>query len=84
MNAFAGECVQIRGQRRRQRLALSGAHLGDLAGMQHHAADQLHVKVAHRQGALGRFAHDRKRFGQQIVERFAVGKALSKLAGLRF
>ncbi len=83
MHPLAGERIQIRGQRRGERLALPGAHLGNLAGMQHHAAHKLHVKVPHRQGAFGSLPHDRKRFGQQIIERLTVRHALAKLARLR-
>jgi len=39
MHAFAGECVEIAGERRDKRLAFTGAHLRDRAFMQHHAAD---------------------------------------------
>jgi len=40
--------------------------------MQHHAADQLHIEVAHAQHALARFAHHRKGFGQQLIEQGAL------------
>jgi hypothetical protein len=52
--------------------------------MQHHAPDQLYVKVPHHQSALSRFTHDSKRLGQQVVKRLSVGEPLSKLTGLRF
>jgi hypothetical protein len=52
VHALAGQRVQVGGQRRDQRLALAGLHLGDLAVVQHHAAEQLHVEVAHAQRAL--------------------------------
>jgi hypothetical protein len=41
--------------------------------MQDHAADQLHVEMAHAEFALAGFADDGKGFGQQVVERFAIG-----------
>ena len=41
------------------------------AAVQHHAADELHVEVPHVEDAPAGFAHDRERFGQQRVERFA-------------
>ena len=47
VNALAFERVEIGGQRGDERLAFAGLHLGDLAVVQHHAADQLHVVVAH-------------------------------------
>ena len=66
----AGERIEVRGQRRHQRLAFAGAHLGDLAVVQRDAADQLHVEVAHVERALAGFAHHGERFGQQLLERF--------------
>ena len=47
-----------------------------MPAVQHHAADELHVEVAHAERALGGLAHDRERLGQQVVERLAVGEAL--------
>jgi hypothetical protein len=44
--------------------------------VQGHAADQLHVEVAHAQGAAPRLAGHGKRLGQQAVEGLAVGQAL--------
>ena len=43
-------------ERAGQRLALAGAHLGDGAAVQHHAADQLDVEMALAEGALGGLA----------------------------
>jgi hypothetical protein len=43
---FAGKRVQIDRQGGDERLAFAGLHLGDLALMQHHAADQLNVEMA--------------------------------------
>ena len=51
-------------QGRHQRLALAGAHLGDLAVVERHAADQLDVEVAHLQRALARLAHRGEGLGQ--------------------
>ena len=47
VDALAGERVEHDGERARQRLALAGAHLGDGAAVEHHAADHLDVEVAH-------------------------------------
>jgi hypothetical protein len=83
VHALAGERVEIGRERGDQRLALAGLHLGDLAVVEHHAADQLHVEVAHAQRALGSLAHHRERLGQQLVEaRAALGVALLQLLGL--
>ena len=64
-----GQSVQVAGQRGHQRLALAGLHLGDLALVQHHAADQLHVEVAHLHRAPARLAHHRKGLGKNLVQR---------------
>ena len=76
MHAFAGERVQIDGQGGDERLAFAGLHLGDVAVVQHHAADQLHVEMALAERALGRLAHDREGFGQEVFERLALGQPL--------
>ena len=57
VHALAGKRVEIDRQRRHQRLAFTGPHLGDGALVQHHAADELHVEMALAEGALGRLAH---------------------------
>ena len=75
--------LRYAGQRGDQRLALAGAHFGDLAVVQRHAADQLHVEVAHLQRPLAGLADDGERLGQERVERLAVGDALLELGGLR-
>ena len=82
VHAGAGDGVQIAGERGDERLALAGLHLGDLAGVQRHAADELDVEVAHAERADTRLAHGGERLGQQVVERLAVGKALAEHLGL--
>ena len=82
VNALAFERVEIGGQRGDERLAFAGLHLGDRAAVQHHAADQLHVVVPHVQHAAAGFADDGERFGQEVVERLAVGEARAELGGL--
>ena len=71
VHAAAAERVQHDGERRGQRLALAGLHLGDRAVVQHHPADQLHVEVAHAHRALAGLAHEREALEQQLVERLA-------------
>ncbi|MFM2068032.1 MAG: hypothetical protein RLZZ584_2941 [Pseudomonadota bacterium] len=78
MHALARQRVQEDGQRGHERLAFAGAHLGDLAVVQHHAADQLHVEVAHLQGALAALAHDGKGFGEDVIQCDALGNALAQ------
>ena len=68
VHAPAGQRIQIDRQRGGQRLALTGAHLGDLAGIQHHGAQHLHVEVTHAQDALRALATDCKGLGQDGVQ----------------
>ena len=79
MHAFALERVEIDRERRDQRLAFAGAHLGDAALVQHHAADQLHVEMALAERALRRLAHRGEGGHEQIVERLAGGELLAEL-----
>ncbi len=73
MHAMAGQCIQIAGQRGHQRLAFAGPHFGNLALMQHHAANQLHVKVAHAQHSPAGLAHHGKGLRQQRIQRRLLG-----------
>ena len=47
VDALADQRVQIHGQRRHQRFAFARFHFGNLAFVQTHAADQLHVEMTH-------------------------------------
>ena len=82
MDALAVERVEIDRERRDQRLALAGAHLGDLAAVEDDAADHLHVVMALAEHALGRLAHRGEGLGQQVVERLALGEPLAEQYGL--
>jgi hypothetical protein len=68
VNAATSEGVEHDGGGCRQRLALAGAHLGDGAVVEHHAADQLHVEVPHAHRPARRLAHEGEGLGQQIVQ----------------
>jgi len=83
VHALALEGVQVGGQRRDERLPLAGLHLGDLAAVQHDAADELDVEVAHVQRAARRLAHDGEGLRQQIVERLAARHTLAEARRLR-
>ncbi len=82
MDALALERVEIDRERRDQRLAFAGLHLGDLAAMKRDAADQLDVIMALAERSDRRLAHGRERFGKQIVELLAVRQPLPELLGL--
>ena len=82
VHALAGDGVEIAGQRGNEGLAFTGLHLGDVALVQRHGANELNVKVAHAHGALGGLTHGGEGFGEHVVERLAVGVALAELIGL--
>ena len=81
VDALAGERVEIDGQRGDERLAFARLHLGDLALVQNHAADELHVEMALAEGALGGFAHGGEGGDEQIVDRGAFGKLPPEVLG---
>ena len=74
--------VEIGRQGRDQSLAFAGAHFRDAALMQHHATDQLLVKMPQTEHALAGFPYHSEGFRQQVVERFASGEARAKFGGL--
>ncbi len=78
MHALAGQRVQIDRQSGDQRLALAGLHLGDLAVVQHHAADQLHVEMPLTERALAGLPHRGERLRQQFVQGGAVRQPLAE------
>ena len=75
VDAVAGERVEIAGEGGDERFAFAGLHFGDLALVQHHAADELHVEVAHLHGAPAGFADYGEGFGQDFVERRALQRS---------
>ena len=83
VHAAAGQRIEIDRQRRDQRLALAGLHLGDAAFVQDHAADQLHVEVPLTDRPLGRLAYGGEGRHQQVVERCALGELLLERVGAR-
>jgi hypothetical protein len=54
----------------------------DLAVVEHHAADQLHVEVAHPEARLTHCPADGKRLGQEALQGSAVLQPRPELAGL--
>ncbi|EXI66320.1 MAG: hypothetical protein AW08_02676 [Candidatus Accumulibacter adjunctus] len=72
VHALAGQRVEVGSQRRDQRLALAGAHLGDLAIVQDHATNQLDIEMPHAESPLAGLADDGECLRQQSVQRLAV------------
>ncbi len=81
VNALAFQRVEIGGQRGDQGFAFAGDHFGDVAAMQHDAAEHLHVEVPHVLRAPAGLAAGGERLGQQIVERFALGEPRTERRG---
>ncbi len=54
-----------------------------LPSCKHHAADQLHIEVALPERARRCLAHHGEGFGQQLVDRLALGEPLAELVRLR-
>ncbi len=83
VDAFAGQRIQVRGQRGDQRFTFTSLHFGDLAAMKSDATDQLDVVVPHPEDALTSFANNGESLGKNVIEGFAIGEALAELDGLR-
>jgi len=79
MDPPAGKAVQVGGKGGHQGLPFAGFHLGNLAGVEHHAADKLHVEVAHPQDPFARLAADGKGLRQNRLQGLPPGVALAKL-----
>ena len=56
MHALTAQSVQVGWQNRDKGLALTRPHLGNVAIVKHHAADELHVERPHADGALCRLS----------------------------
>ncbi len=76
VDAVAGQCVQVRREGGDEGLALTGAHLGDVAEVQGRATHDLDVVVALAEGPLRGLTDGGEGLRQQVVERLAIGEAL--------
>ena len=83
VHALARQRVQVGREHAGQRLALTGAHLGDVAQVQGRAAHQLDVEGALAERAPGRLANGGERLREDVVERLAVCQPLPELVGHR-
>ncbi len=83
VHALSGERIEVDRKRGDERLALARAHLGDLAVVQHHSADELHVEGAHADRAARGLAGGRECFRKDLIERFAGDEARAQLVGAR-
>ena len=76
MDALAGQRIQIGRQRRHQRFALTGLHLGDAALVQHDTAHQLYRIGTQTQHTVRRLTDGGESLRQDIVQGFTVGQTL--------
>ena len=83
VHALAGQRVQVNRKRGGQRLALAGAHFSDLAIIQHHTADHLHIEVTHAKHSRRGLTHNSESFRQQVVQRFALLEPVAEFLSLR-
>ena len=81
VDALALQRVEVGGQGGDQGLAFAGLHFGDFTLMQDPAADQLHIKVAHVEGAAARFAHHGKDFHEKVIQGLALLEPLAEFVG---
>jgi len=68
VHTLARKRIEVGGQGCHERFALAGAHLGNLAVVHGHAADQLDVEMPHAQHASRSLATDSKGLGQEFVQ----------------
>ena len=78
MHAVAAQGIQVGRQDGDERFALAGAHLGDVAVVQHHAANELHVERPHAERTKRRLARHGKRLRKQAIEALPILVALAK------
>ena len=83
VDALAGQRVEVDRKRCDQRLAFAGLHLGDVAFVQHDAADQLHVEMPLAERALGRLAHGGEGRNQNVVQGLAIGELFAEFSRAR-
>ena len=73
VHATPAEGVQVNWEGRNQGLAFTRLHFSDLALVQHHAADQLNIEVAHAKDTAAGFAYYGKRFYEDLFQDFFQG-----------
>src|SRR5215475_1993938 len=84
MNTASGQRIEINRQSGDQRFTFTGFHLGDLAFMQHHATDKLHVEVPHVEDPPTGLANYCKCLFENFVQNsFKHGIALRFVGGQR-
>mmetsp|Transcript_29572 Transcript_29572/g.70442 ORF Transcript_29572/g.70442 Transcript_29572/m.70442 type:complete len:293 (-) Transcript_29572:419-1297(-) len=83
VNALPAESVEEGGQHGDEGLSLPGAHLRDLAGVQHGATNELRVKRAEAKDTVRRLANDGKSFWQERIQQLSAFGTFTKLRCLQ-
>ena len=83
MHTLAFEGVEISRERGDERLAFPRDHFCNVAGMEHHATEQLHVVMPHAEEPTTALATDRKCLHENVIERLTGGETAAELRGLR-
>ena len=79
MHSFTCEGIQIRRQSSNESLALARAHLGNIAIMQDHPADELYIEMTLSERTPRGFPYYSKGLGGHAFEGHPIGKALPEL-----
>ncbi len=82
MHTLAGQCIQIRREGRHLGLALTRAHLRNLALVQGDTTQQLFVVMSGAERALRGLADHREGFRQQVIQCRARLQAFAEFRGL--
>ena len=82
VDAFPLDGIEVGGEGGDERLPLTGHHLGDGAGVKHHATDELDVVVAHPEPAAPCLAADAEGLGEDVVEGLAGSQPAAELGRL--
>src|SRR5205807_797886 len=76
VNAASAERVEIDRKSGDQRFAFAGFHFRNHALVLHHAADELHIEVAHVEHAAAGLAHYGESLDYNLVQHFLQGVVL--------
>jgi hypothetical protein len=82
VDALAGQGIKVNRCGGDQSLAFAGFHFGDVAVVQHHAADELNVEMALAERALGGLADGGEGLEHEVVELAPLGDLFAELEGL--
>ncbi|CAI8152819.1 MAG: Uncharacterised protein [Pseudidiomarina mangrovi] len=84
MHTLAAQRVEIGREGSREGFTFTSTHFGNTIIVQDHAANQLHIKVAHIEHPHTGLTHSGEGFWQNTVQASTIGNALLKLAGFGF